>query len=57
MCCEIKEFDYDFGVNGYFRPEARIDRRELQLRWMYHYLKGIDMVFRPTSVLVYTWLI
>src|ERR1041385_6537591 len=34
-----KGIDY---VNGYFGPEARIDRRELQLRWMDHYLKGID---------------
>jgi len=29
-------------VNGYFGPQARIDKRELQLRWMDHYLKGID---------------
>jgi uncharacterized protein len=29
-------------VNGYFGPQARIDRRDLQLRWMDHYLKGID---------------
>ncbi len=34
-----KGIDY---VNGYFGPQARIDRRELQLRWMDHYLKGID---------------
>ena len=29
-------------VNGYFGLQARVDRRELQLRWMDHYLKGID---------------
>lgn len=34
-----KGIDY---VNGYFGPQARIDRRELQLRWLDHYLKGID---------------
>ena len=34
-----KGIDY---VNGYFGPQARIDRRELQLRWMDHYLKGVD---------------
>ena len=34
-----KGIDY---VNGYFGPQARIDRRALQLRWMDHYLKGID---------------
>ena len=34
-----KGIDY---VNGYFGSQARIDRRELQLRWMDHYLKGID---------------
>jgi uncharacterized protein len=34
-----KGIDY---VNGYFGPQARIDRRELQLRWFDHYLKGID---------------
>jgi putative CocE/NonD family hydrolase len=34
-----KGIDY---VNGYFGPQARIDKRELQLRWMDHYLKGID---------------
>jgi uncharacterized protein len=34
-----KGIDY---VNGYFGPQARIDRRDLQLRWMDHYLKGID---------------
>jgi putative CocE/NonD family hydrolase len=34
-----KGIDY---VNGYFGPQARVDRRELQLRWLDHYLKGID---------------
>ena len=34
-----KGIDY---VNGYFGPQARIDRRALQLRWFDHYLKGID---------------
>ena len=34
-----KGIDY---VNGYFGPQARIDRRALQLRWLDHYLKGID---------------
>lgn len=34
-----KGIDY---VNGYFGPQARIDRRALQLRWMDHYLKGVD---------------
>jgi len=34
-----KGIDY---VNGYFGPQARIDRRALQLRWLDHYLKGVD---------------
>src|SRR5260370_21875954 len=34
-----KGIDY---VNGYFGPQARIDRRSLQLRCLDHYLKGID---------------
>jgi len=34
-----KWIDY---VNGYFEPQSRVDRRELQLRWLEHYLKGID---------------
>jgi putative CocE/NonD family hydrolase len=38
-CQRAQGIDY---VNGYFGPQARIDRRELQLRWMDHYLKGVD---------------
>jgi uncharacterized protein len=34
-----KGIDY---VNGYYGPQARIDRRALQLRWFDHYVKGID---------------
>ena len=33
-----KGIDY---VNGYYGPQARIDRRALQLRWFDHYVKGI----------------
>jgi uncharacterized protein len=33
-----KGIDY---VNGFFGPQARIDRRALQLRWFDHYVKGI----------------
>jgi uncharacterized protein len=34
-----KGIDY---VNGQFGPQARIDRRALQLRWLDHFVKGID---------------
>ncbi|HEX2456246.1 MAG TPA: CocE/NonD family hydrolase, partial [Vicinamibacterales bacterium] len=33
-----KGIDY---VNGYYGPQARIDRRALQLRWFDHYVKGL----------------
>ena len=34
-----KGIDY---VNGDFGPKARIDRRALQLRWLDHFVKGLD---------------
>ena len=34
-----KGIDY---VNGDFGPQARIDRRALQLRWLDHFVKGLD---------------